>query len=238
MTIADRVPTGIDGFDRLVQGGFPSRTINLLSGPAGSGKSLFALHFCLNGAIRYHEPSMYVMLEETKENLERAMRAFGLEGSPLDRSSRFLLIDLGELRNTGPKTFSIGFEELQEFLASTLRSSNVRRLVIDSLSAVGLRYATAEEFRERLFAFCRFLRDSDATTILIAEAPDGSALTRSGVEQFLADSFTFLGLEEVRGDLRRTVTVRKMRFTKHDTAKHPVHITAGGLTVVAEEKVA
>jgi len=236
--IPERVPTGIEGFDRLVQGGFPERTINLVSGPAGSGKSLFALHYCLNGAVRYHEPSMYVMLEETKENLERAMRAFGMDRSAVDRSSRFLLIDLGELRNAGPKSISIGFEELQEFLASTLRSSNVRRLVIDSLSAVGLRYPTVEEFREHLFAFCRFLRDTDVTTVLIAECPNGDALTRTGVEQFLADSFTYLGLEEVRGDLRRTVTVRKMRFTKHDTAKHPILITAGGLAVLSDEKVA
>ncbi len=237
MTVPDRVPTGIEGFDRLIQGGFPDRTINLVSGPAGSGKSLFALHFCLNGAVKYHETSMYVMLEETKENLERAMRTFGLDGSAQERSGRFLLIDLGELRNSGPKGVAIGFEELQEFLASTLKSSNVRRLVIDSLSAVGVRYATAEEFRERFFVFSRFLREQDVTTVLVAESPESQTLTRFGVEQFLADSFVHLGLEEVRGDLRRTLTVRKMRFTKHDTAKHPVHITANGLAVLAEEKV-
>jgi len=237
VTIPDRVPTGIEGFDRLVQGGFPDRTVNLVSGPAGSGKSLFALHFCVNGAFRYREPSMYVMLEETKSNLERAMKAFGMNGGLPDRSNRFLTIDLGELRRTGPHGTAIGFEELQEFLASALKSAGVRRLVVDSLSAIGLRYPTVEEFRERLFSFCRFLHEQEVTTILVAESPDGLLLTRHGVEQFLSDSFVFLGLEEVKGDLRRTLTVRKMRFTKHDTAKHPVHITANGLTVLAEEKV-
>jgi KaiC/GvpD/RAD55 family RecA-like ATPase len=61
-------------------------------------------------------------------------------------------------------------------------------------------------------------------------------MTRYGVEQFLADSFLHLALEDVKGELRRTLTVRKMRFTKHDTGKHPVHITRDGL-VVAEERV-
>ncbi len=233
----DRAPTGIDGFDSLVQGGLPSRTVNLVSGPAGSGKSLFGLHFIANGAGRFAEPSMYVVLEETKVSVERVMKVFGIDGRGLERSGRFLLIDLGELRVAGTEGSIVGFRELQEFLASSLRAAGVRRLVIDSLSAVGLHYRSAEEFRERLFAFARFLREQDVTTILVAEAPEGQALTRYGVEQFLCDSFIYLGLEEVHGELRRTLTVRKMRFTKHDTAKHPFHITATGLNVVAEEKV-
>ena len=233
----DRVPTGIDGFDSLVQGGLPSRTVNLVSGPAGSGKSLFALHFIANGAGRFGEPSMYVVLEETKASVERVMKNFGIDGRGLERSGRFLLIDLGELRMAGSDGSIVGFRELQEFLTSSLKVAGVRRLVIDSLSAVGLHYRSVEEFRERLFAFARFLREQDVTTLLVAEAPEGQALTRYGVEQFLCDSFIHLGLEEVHGELRRTLTVRKMRFTRHDTAKHPFHITATGLNVLAEEKV-
>ena len=75
------------------------------------------------------------------------------------------------------------------------------------------------------------------TVNLIAESPDAHALTAHGVEQFIADSFVHLGLEEVKGELRRTLTVRKMRFTKHDTAKHPMYITPKGLAVAADEKV-
>ncbi len=233
----DRVQTGIEGFDQLVQGGLPPRTVNLVAGPAGSGKSLFALHYCANGAARYREPSMYIVLEETKASIERVMRTFGMDERGLEGSGRFLLIDLGELRVAGGEDSVVGFRELQEFLAPSLKTAGVRRLVVDSLSAVGLHYRSVEEFRERLFAFCRFLREQDVTTLLVAESPENQALTRHGVEQFLCDSFIHLGLEEVRGELRRTLTVRKMRFTKHDTAKHPFHITATGLNVVAEEKV-
>jgi len=235
--MSDRVPTGIEGFDGLVTGGFPQRTINLVSGPAGSGKSLFALHYCYNGASEQQEPSMYIILEETKRNLERAMRCFGMDGAALSESKRFFLIDLGELRVSGTKGSSIGFDELQEFLESSLKAADIRRLAIDSLAAIGLHYANPEVFRERLFAFCRFLRETDVTTLLLAEAPEGQTLTRYGVEQFVTDSFVHLGLEEVKGELRRTITVRKMRFTRHDTAKHPFYISSTGLNVVADEKV-
>jgi len=232
-----RLATGIDGFDVLVQGGFPARTVNLVAGPAGSGKSLFGLHFCYSGARVLGEPSMYLVLEETKESLQRVMRTFGMGFEDLERSERFLMIDLGELRIGGAEGSAIGFRELQDFLASSLKAAHVRRLVIDSLSAVGLHYSTPGEFRERLFGFSRFLRAQDVTTVLIAESPDAQSLTAHGVEQFIADSFVHLGLEEVKGELRRTLTVRKMRFTKHDTAKHPMYITPKGLAVAADEKV-
>jgi len=237
MTMDERLPTGIEGFDLLVQGGFPAHTVNLVAGPAGSGKSLFALHFAYNGARRFGEAAMYLVLEETKESLMRVMRTFGMGYEDLERSERFLMIDLGELRVAGPEGSAIGFRELQDFLASSLKAARVRRLVIDSLSAVGLHYATSGEYRERLFAFSRFLRSQDVTTVLITESVDPQGLTGHGVEQFIADSFVHLGLEEVKGELRRTLTVRKMRFTKHDTTKHPMYITPAGMVVASDEKV-
>lgn len=233
----NRLPTGVEGFDRLVQGGFPEGTVNLIAGPAGSGKSLFALHFFSTGARGSGEPAMYVILEETKASLQRVMRTFGMGVEDLERSGVCLMIDLGELRVTGPDGSPIGFRELQDFLASALKAARVKRLVIDSLSAIGLHYATPGEFRERLFAFSRFLRDQGVTSLLIAESADDRSLAPHGVEQFLADSVIHLGLEEVKGELRRTLTVRKMRFTKHDATKHPMHITSTGLVVAADEKV-
>ena len=40
---SNRVPTGIGGLDPLIQGGFPVGSVNLVAGPAGSGKSLLLL---------------------------------------------------------------------------------------------------------------------------------------------------------------------------------------------------
>ena len=235
--VDERLATGVEGFDSLVQGGFPEGTVNLVGGPAGSGKSLFCLHFCHYGARFRDEPSMYVALEETKASLSRVLRTFGMNAENLERTGRFLMIDLGELRVSGPEGSPIGFRELQEFVAPSLKSARAKRLVIDSLSAIGLHYPTPGEFRERLFAFSRFLRDQDVTTLLIAESADSSGFAAHGVEEFIADSFVHLGLEEVKGELRRTLTVRKMRFTKHDTTKHPMYITETGLVVAADEKV-
>lgn len=235
--MGDRIATGIAGFDHLVGGGLPQGTVNLVAGPAGSGKSLFGLHYIYNGAVRFGEPGLYLVLEETRESIERAMVAYGMDPGPLERSGQFLLVDMGEVRADDPSKSVVGFDDIRDFLAAALPRSRAKRLVIDSLSAIGLYYSTPEELRERLFAFARFLRSHDLTTLLITESIEGGSLTRYDVEQFVADSFIHLGLEEVKGDLRRTLTIRKMRFTRHDSTKHPVHITSSGIVVMDQEKV-
>jgi len=235
--VGDRLPTGIAGFDRLVGGGLPRGTVNLLAGPAGSGKSLFGLHFVHHGASQCGESVLYIVLEESRAGIERALAAYGMGTAELERSGRLLLVDLGEIRTGDPERNIVTFEDLRDFLAAALSQTKARRLVIDSLSAVGIHYATPEHLRGHLFAFSRFLRSRDLTSLLITDSIEGGGLTRFGVEQFVADSFIVLGLEEVHGDLRRTLTVRKMRFTRHDASKHPVHITPSGMVVLDDEKV-
>ncbi len=235
--MGDRVPTGIVGFDHLVGGGLPHGTVNLLAGPAGSGKSLFGLQYVYNGATRFGEPGLYLVLEETRASIERAMTSYGMDLESLERSGQFLLVDMGEVRADDPARSVVSFDDIRDFLTAALPRSQAKRLVIDSLSAIGLYYSTPEQLRERLFAFARFLRNHDLTSILITESIEGGSLTRYDVEQFVADSFIHLGLEEIKGDLRRTLTIRKMRFARHDAAKHPVHITSTGIVVMDQEKV-
>lgn len=235
--LSNRAPTGIQGLDPLIQGGFPRGGVHLVGGPAGSGKSLLGLQFAYQGARLFDEPSAFLALEEERESVERVAALFGMELKRMEDEGKFVLVDLGAIRAGSSRDgLAVGLRELEDFLRSCIASTHVRRIVVDSISAVGLRYRSMYELREEMFAFTRFLRESKVTSLLVTEAPEAGRLTRFGVEQFLADSFLHLALDEVKGELRRTLTVRKMRFTRHDTGKHPVHITADGL-VVAEERV-
>jgi len=236
--LADRLSTGVEGLDKVIQGGFPRGTINLVSGPAGSGKTLLALHFFHSGATVQGENSMYLSLEEPKGNLDKVLTSFGMEMAPFESMGKLVLLDLGELRFADKEAGSmLGFGELQDFLRSSLKKNDVERLVIDSLSAIGLHYRSMRDLREELFVFARFLHEANVTTLLITESLEEGGLTRWGFEQFVADSFIHLGMEETKGELRRTITVRKMRFTKHDTVKHPLRITQKGIVVEADERV-
>jgi circadian clock protein KaiC len=232
----DRVKTGIAGLDALAKGGFPKNSVNLVSGPAGSGKTLLATQFFFNGQRDNGDAALYLVLEENRENIVRAMRNFKMDPDRPEDEGRLYLIDLGEIRTEQDRGV-VSFREIMDFLESFIARTNPKRLLLDSLPVVSLYYRNVEKFREELFTFSRYLRQQDLTTILITESLEDQCLTRFGVEQFVADSFIVLGLEDVRGELRRTVTVRKMRFTKHDTAKHPFLITPRGIEVMSQEKV-
>ncbi len=236
----ERVPTGIRGLDSLTDGGFPQNTVNLVSGPAGSAKSIFCMEFLYNGAVKWKERGIFVALEDSRADVKRAMQHFGMDIDGLESSGMVQIIDLGEMRreyNLEKSRGMLSLSTISEIINSQLSATNAKRVAVDSLSAAGLYYRSPEELREEMFTFCRELKDKKVTSVVTTESIEGKSLTRYEIEQFVTDSFIVLGLEPVKGELRRTITIRKMRFTRHDTARHPFLIGKNGIEVIAEEKV-
>ena len=83
-----RVPTGVPNFDKLVEGGFQSESINLLAGGAGSGKTIFAIQYLINGIEKYNEPGMYITFEERKNKLYRDMLEFGWDLAKYEKEGK------------------------------------------------------------------------------------------------------------------------------------------------------
>jgi circadian clock protein KaiC len=55
-----KCPTGIKGFDEITEGGLPKNRTTLVSGSAGSGKTLLGIDFLINGAVDYKEPGVFM----------------------------------------------------------------------------------------------------------------------------------------------------------------------------------
>jgi circadian clock protein KaiC len=56
----EKSPTGIGGLDEITDGGLPKGRPTLISGSAGSGKTLMSMQFLAQGALRYDEPGVFV----------------------------------------------------------------------------------------------------------------------------------------------------------------------------------
>lgn len=238
----DRVPTGVEGLDLMTSGGFPRGTVNLISGPTGSGKSLLGLNFLVHGASKLDEPGIFLTLEETRESLLRAAESFELDLRPLELEGKLTIVDMAHIR----EHHSPGEDErrevaslaaLQEFLSHFLSRTEAKRLVIDSITAAGIYTKDPDELRQELFRLCNFLREMGITTLMITDIVEGKGLTRYDIEQFLADSFIVLELEDVGKGLRRSIIIRKMRYTDHDSERHPFIIRKGGIQVMHEEEI-
>jgi circadian clock protein KaiC len=271
-----RVKTGIDGLDLLTGGGLPADTVTLVSGPAGSGKSLLCLQFACQGAVSEDEPALYVSMEESLESLTRALANYRFNDFRPLKSGKLTVMDLGWLRSQlaqekgawgmarmeslweegqsyllnldwmrdekliGEELSSgmVGFRTLEAAVDHYVRERDVKRLVIDSIAAVGLYYMNVEDLRREMFRFGRFLRDRSLTTMLITESVTGAGNpTRYGVEHFLADAHIVLGLRNVGGEFKRTVTIQKMRFSTHDIGVHPFVIDENGIEINTREYI-
>jgi len=86
------IPTGIPGFDQMVNGGFKPRSVNIIVGGAGSGKTIFAAMFLLNGLIKYGEAGVYITFEEKKEKFYKEMACFGYDLEKLEKTGKFVFL--------------------------------------------------------------------------------------------------------------------------------------------------
>jgi len=72
----ERTATGIPGLDALLRGGFLTGSSILIAGGSGCGKTILSTQFIYNGAAQYHEPGIYITLEEGTQNIWWNMRSF------------------------------------------------------------------------------------------------------------------------------------------------------------------
>ena len=85
--MVERVKTGIEGLDKALNGGIPTKNIVLISGGAGTGKSTLALQYLVNGA-KMGEKGLYISTEQTKLELYKTGASFGWNLEQLEKSNK------------------------------------------------------------------------------------------------------------------------------------------------------
>jgi len=230
LTADELTPTGIDGLDELLGGGFLRGKTYLVAGETGAGKTIFSLQFLIHGAIN-EEPGVYLAIDEPTEHLLRGIRRFGWGiVDKLIKERKLLFLDMrthfsriylkDEKRKIEPKFV------INQILRNVDRI-NAKRLVIDPIAPLiyggGDDVLQAREFlREMVFAL---ERRRNVTTIMTSEIPTGSKrLSRFGVEEFLATGIIMLGLEEINGKIYRVMFIRKARWSPVKPSKYVFEI--------------
>ena len=127
--MAKRIPTGIKGFDDLVQGGFPEGSVALIIGTPGTGKTLFTLEYVHNGATRFKEKSLYVTLEQSLDDIREQAKQVGLDLKAAEKSGMLTLMHI--------PIHSFNTESINE-IKKEVQKKGIKRLVVDSLSTLSL----------------------------------------------------------------------------------------------------
>jgi len=218
-----RLTTGVPGLDELMGGGLFERSVTLISGSAGIGKSTLAFQFLLAGASR-KEPGLYVALEEGPEQI--LATAAGLE-LPVEAARRGMVDVLFVTRDR------IRPNQLLSLLTDKIRAQKTRRLVLDSISHLEGEGMSQVELRQLVYALATRFKGLGVTTLLTLEAFELHLTGTVTDRQFsaLADNLLMLRYAQAVEGLQATVTVLKTRGSAHDFGTHALTIGPGGVRV-------
>ncbi len=239
--MVERIKTGIPGFDEILNGGIPKRNVVLLSGGPGTGKSIFGQQYLWNG-LQKGEPGVLVTLEEHPVQVRINMKQFGWDVRKYENEGLFAIVDaftagIGEAakreRYVVRDPSDIGL--LIDILREAIRDTGAQRVVVDSVSTLYLTKPSVA--RHVVLQLKKVLSGMGTTSILVSQV---SVTERGfggpGVEH-AADGIVRLDLDEINGELIRSLIVWKMRGTSHSMRRHPFEITDKGIVVYPDRVV-
>jgi circadian clock protein KaiC len=233
-----RVTTGIIELDELISGGLPTNSITLISGAAGSGKSIMCFQYMWEG-LNKGERCLYLTSDERIESSIKQANELGFNFKQWMEQGKlkFLYLDLD--KNNIHK-------EIQE----EIRTGGYSRIALDSLTPFselpvwvsGVHEITPSEdtkpskyptdslpaTRLHIRRIISLLNKENCTAIVTSEIPENSRnLSRDTISEFIVDGIILLDLDTTMD--RRKLTVRKMRATKHSLKPQDITITQGGI---------
>lgn len=217
---AARIGTGTPDLDALLNGGLPQGHVALVVGPTGGGKTILGTRFLQEGA-RLGEKGVAVFFEKATARLRNA------EMAQMVRDGHVAVVD--------SRTIDMSIEEVLDELNRAIERTGATRVVIDSLSEMGL--YLAPEFRADLrlavFRMLSSLASRDVSVMVtIGQDDQFTELSFSCDEMaFLVDAVIAMRYVEMHGRLTKIITVVKVRGSAHSTDLREYSITDRGIEI-------
>lgn len=218
-----RVSSGNAEFDTMCGGGVFRDSVTLVSGATGTGKTLMSTEF-IAGGVAAGDRCMIFGFEESRDQLFRNARGWGADFDQMEE--RGLLRVLANY----PETASI--EDHLVAIKEAVNDFGPQRIAIDSLSALE-RVATTRGFREFVIALTSFIKHQNICGVLTSTSRSllgGESVTESHIST-LTDSIVLLRYVEMFGEVRRGITLLKMRGSLHDKAIREYSIDSRGMQI-------
>jgi len=227
--MADRVKSGIDGLDEMLEGGFPRSHTIVVMGSFGTGKTTFGLQF-LNQGLKEGEKGIYISLEEDDKSIIDDARAFGWDLKPFIDAKKLSIV---KLEPTDAKTT---VNRIKSELPDFIKTFGASRIVIDSVSLMNMLFDGEHEKRIALFNLSQLIKKTGATCLMTAETKDDNPLaTRDGLAEYVSDGVIALRYVELpeKSEMLLTLRIIKMRRIRHSRRITPYAIGGRGIEVHA-----
>lgn len=222
----DRLLTGVPGLDELMGGGIPRGYSVLVAGPSGSGKTVLSNQFIVEG-VRHGENGLVAVFEKRPNDyLQTTPR--GEEFEKLVREKKLEVLYLRPL--------DLSIDETLLELQGAVKRLGAKRAVIDSLSGLELALAPTfrDDFRESLYRMMGALTGLGVTVMATVEMADSYVDLRFSPHgiAFLTDGIILQRYVELDGQLRRALSIVKLRASQHSKDLREYEVSEDGGVVV------
>jgi len=232
----ERISTGIPELDEMISGGFPKSSTVLVKGPPGSFKTILCTQVLYNAA-KNRVPGLYVTFNQSVNGVKEQAMQFGwnFDGLPVD------FISFDTTKDT----------DLEAGLINAVKGSKAKIIVVDSLTSFlsrppmtgveyqsdpmikaikrfpGIRVSEDALIRAMTARLIRRMSQTDATILFIYEDQ-----TLEGIRaacEYLVDGV--LRLSRIESIGKRTLTIEKMRYTRHDFLPRTINLKENGVAI-------
>lgn len=217
-----RVPSGNHELDEMCGGGFYQDSIVLVSGPTGAGKTLLACSFI--GGTPDDQRALMFSFEEGREQIYRNATGWGFDFASLESAGRFRL--------DGAYPELLGLEDHLINIGRAIDEFQPNRVVVDSLSALE-RVASPKAYREFIIGLTSMLKDRRICTVFTAATSSAFGASGESITHVstITDAIILLRYVEFYGEIRRGMTVLKMRGSAHDPEIREFTIGRNGMAI-------
>jgi circadian clock protein KaiC len=217
---------GVKVLDDMLGGGIPAGDSLIVTGPTGSGKTILATHFVTEG-YKHGECAVIAVFEEDPAAYVRRATALGF---PLDRMIAERKLDVVYLR-----PIDLSVDETLDTIRQRIERVGASRVVIDSMTGFEIALAPTfrADFREAYYRLLRSLTTMDITVVSTVEVVESSDYLRFAPYNvsFLADDIIAMRYIELKGELKRMLSVIKMRSSGHSSELRQYEVTPKGLEI-------
>jgi KaiC/GvpD/RAD55 family RecA-like ATPase len=217
MLQTDRVPTGILGLDPTIEGGLPKGRSILITGEPGTGKSIFALQFLVEG-LKRNEKCIFVTADEGPMDILEQAASMGWDLEPHVDKRDLAILNAGAYLSSFPgagKERHIDVQKAVHDLAGFVNQLGAQRLVLDPAGPFVLLRDSSVRMQDQTRLLIKMLRSSLQTTNVLTSyaVPRTGERSMHGMEEYLVAGAVVLEMIWKDGQLVRSLIVEKMRCT-------------------------
>jgi circadian clock protein KaiC len=218
----NRISSGLEALDDLLDAGYRSGSATLVAGPSGAGKTVFGMQFTFEG-VKNHEKSIFTTFEENPSQLARTAAGFGWSFEDPDVSVMYR------------SSVDLYLDEWVYDLLEQIESEKASRVFVDGMASLRNAASDGTRFREYIYSLVQRCSRQSVSLMMSLETPElfGVARLSDVALSQLADNVILLQFIRHPNEYRRGLTLLKTRGGRTDPYLREYAIDSDGIRITA-----